>query len=777
MPACPREPQALASGKGRGYNRGLQVRCRFRSSVAPSEAAATEFTSAQRKFWSFKPVVRPAAPSAEGSEWVRNPIDAFILGGLRSEGLEPSAPADRITLIRRASFGLLGLPPTPDQVADFLADDSPDAVERLVDRLLASPGYGERWGRHWLDLARFAESDGFEQDGARPYAWRYRDYVIDSFNTDKPYDRFVREQIAGDELWPESFEARIATGFSRHYPEEGNQKDLLLARQETLHDITTVVGATFMGLTFGCAQCHDHKFDPITQKDYYRLQAFFANVNHDDRFPVARADELAEYERALAVWKEKTAAIWAEMSDILMPYRTYTPAQLLARYPDYVIDAIERPTSERTALEAWMASLLSTKDCGTCPLRPEPYVDPSFLRVVGKLHGDDKTRFEELQSQLEAFSSLRPDEIDRASGMIDVSADAPPTHVLANGRYTSPGQEVQPGFPAVLKAGEVVIVPPEGGGSTGRRSALANWLARPSNPLTARVMSNRVWHHHFGRGIAGTPSDFGMMGERPTHPELLDWLASELVDGGWSIKRLHRAIMVSSTYRQSAAPHSYERAARSDPFNRLLWRFDSKRHEAEVIRDSALSAAGLLNRLAGGPSVFPPLPEGLPEPVGGWKAHDASSAHRRRSVYVSVRRNTPFPLLDAFDFPDTHESCARRNRTTTAPQALALLNGEEPAEWARAFAGRVLAISGASARKQVDAAYRIAYSRSPEPLEADTAATFLDRQSRIIAERIEQDRDPAVPDTLPSGVVDEQAASLVDLSLMLLNSNEFAYSF
>ncbi len=763
--------------------------------ASPAHAApfvSDPFTSEQRGYWAFQPVERPQEPLAEIEGWGRNPIDTFVLRALRSKGIAPAPEADRVTLIRRASFALSGLPPTPDEVREFLADQAPGAYERLVERLLASPRYGERWGRHWLDLARFAESAGFEQDVTRPNAWRYRDYVIGAFNADKPYDRFVQEQIAGDELWPDRFEARIATAFNRHYAEEGNQKDLLLARQETLHDITTVVGATFLGLTYGCAQCHDHKFDPITQRDYYRLQAFFANANHDDRFPVVPADELREYERKLAIWEEKTAAIWQEMSGLLMPHRNYTPEQLLGRYPDFVIEAIKASETDRTPIQTWMASLLATKDCGTCPLKPKPYLDPTFRNVVRKLEGEDKARFEELDAQLANLAHFKPTDIERGSGIVDVNDDPPPTHVLSNGHYTQPLEQVEPGFLSILDPGPAVIVAPEGGRSTGRRSALAKWLTDPANPLPARVMVNRIWQHHYGRGIVATPSDFGMMGERPTHPELLDWLADEFVRGGWSVKHIHRLIMLSSTYRQASgltegpSPLTRRRAdssgpfalaSRTDPFNKLFWRFPPRRHEGEVLRDSALSVAGLLNTRLGGPGAFPPLPEGMPKPFGGWNTEEKPSDHRRRSVYVFVRRNTPYPMLDAFDFPDTHESCSMRNRTTTAPQALSLLNGEEPAQWARAFAGRVLEAAGAEPSKQVEAAYRLAYSRAPSPAEKDTAVTFFDRQAQIIAAQLEQGQDASVPDRVPSGISVAQAASLVDYCLMLLNSNEFAFQF
>ncbi len=731
-------------------------------------------------------------PSATpDTAWVRNPVDAFVLAGLDAESLEPAPPADKATLVRRVYLDLTGLPPSPAEVAAFVADDSSAAYHRLVERLLASPHYGERWGRHWLDLARYAESTGFEQDVTRPNAWRYRDYVIDAFNADVPYDRFVQEQVAGDELWPDIPAARIATAFNRNYAEEPNQKDLLLARQETLHDITGVVASTFLGLTFSCAQCHDHKFDPITQRDYYRLQAFFASVNHDDSFPIVPATEYDEYERRLAIWEEKTAAIWQEMYDMLEPQRKFTLKQLLHRYPDFVIEAIETPADRRDPNQEWMASLLERKVCGTCPFEPKPYMDPRFRTRARKLKEAEKQRFEELEAELAKFEHLKPDDVERGTGIFDVSPNPPATHVLGGGLYTNPGEEVQPGFLSILEPEPASITPSPDGRSTGRRAALAKWLTDPANPLVARVMVNRIWHHHFGRGIVATPSDFGVMGERPTHPELLDWLAAEFVDNGWSVKHLHRVILRSSTYRQAAKPlgeatpvagragvseSATERAWNVDSSNKLLWKFPARRLEGEVLRDAALSVAGLLNPRVGGPSVFPPLPEGVPNPTGGWSETRSAADHRRRSVYIFIRRNTPYPMLATFDFPDTHESCARRNRTTTAPQALALLNGQEPAEWARALAGRVLSIAGANPIKQVGVAYSLAYARVPDPREKDLALTFLERQARIVSDRPEGTEPASVPESLPPGVSAEHAAALVDYCLMLLNSNEFVYS-
>ena len=740
-----------------------------------SAHALDSFTEQQRRYWAFQKVRRPALPAVKETKWLRTPIDAFVLSKLETAAITPGAEASKITLIRRASFDLIGLPPTPEQVAQFLANKSPTAYEELIERLLASPQYGERWARHWLDVARFAESTGFEDDVTRPNVWRYRDYVIDAFNKDKPYNQFVKEQIAGDELWPGNVEARIATAFNRHYPEEGNQKDLLMARQEMLHDVTSVTGSAFLGLTFECARCHNHKFDPILQKDYYRLQAFFANTDHDDRFAVASPGQIREYQKQLAGWEEITQPIWDEMSTLLMPKRQYSPAQLLARYPDYVIEAVNQPDSARTPIQSWMTHLLASKNCGTCPLRPKPYLDPNFKSVANKLTGDEKKRYEELEEKLKGFAHLKPKDLPRASVMTEVGPKAPRTHVLGVGLYTSPLEEVQPGFLSILDPSDAVITRPATLQSTGRRTVLANWLADPANPLTGRVMVNRIWQHHFGSGIVATSGDFGVMGSRPSHPELLDWLTDEFVRNGWSIKQLHRLIMTSSVYRQSS--QSREDAREVDPTNRLLWRFQPQRLEAETIRDSLLSVAGLLSPALGGPSVFPPLPPGMPKPIGGWDLSKQEADQNRRSIYIFVRRNDPYPMLNAIDFPDTHESCSRRNRTTTAPQALTMLNSSLTAEWARKFASRVLSEAGADLGKQAEEAYLLAYSRKPDSWELDTAQTFIARQSKGMAKQVAAGKKIVTPDQLPAGLPPEAAAALVDFCLMLLNSNEFVYQF
>ncbi len=708
--------------------------------AAPLPAQSQDpFTPEQRKYWAFQKIARPRPPAVRNAWWVRNAIDRFVLAELEAKGLRAGPRADKIILLRRAYLDLVGLPPTPEEVQAFLADRSPNAFARVVDRLLASPRYGERWARHWLDLARYAESEGFKSDETRPNAWRYRDYVIRSFNSDKPYDRFLREQIAGDELWPDDPDARVATAFNRHYPDESNARNLFQRRQEILNDVTDTVGSVFLGLTYGCARCHDHKFDPILQADYYRLQAFFANARAADDFPLVPPDAVRQHRESMALWEEKTQAIRGQMAAIEEPRRKEMYDDIFNKYPPEIQAAVTKPAAERTPIEWQMY------------YKARPYLTFDSETVGRSLRGEARKKWDALSAELKKFSSFYPGELPRGTGIVDVSAEAPGTHILKGGVYDQPGPEVRPGFLTILSPDPAKITPPPGLNSTGRRTTLANWLAGPENPLTARVMVNRIWQYHFGRGIAGTPSDFGMMGEDPTHPKLLDWLASEFVRNGWSLKALHRLIMNSSTYQQSSAHRPV--AARVDPQNKLLWRYPRQRLEGEVIRDAALAVAGLLNPKMGGPSVFPELPPGM-ESRGGWKVTPDPAERNRRSVYVFVRRNTRYPMFESFDMPDTHESCARRNVTTAAPQALFLLNSRLTLEWAQAFAERVRQAAGIDPDRQIETAYRLAYSRRPDGAEKILARDFF-RRHRSVAPNEE--------------------AVLTDFCHMLMNSNEFVY--
>ena len=718
-------------------------------------------TKEDRQYWAFQRVQRSAPPAVRNKSLVRNPIDAFIQFDLESKGLSLGSPADKVTLIRRATLDLIGLPPAPEEVDAFLADQSARAFEKVVDRLLASPHYGERWARHWLDLARYAESEGFKSDETRPNAWRYRDYVIKAFNTDKPYDRFIREQIAGDELWPDDPDARVATAFNRHYPDESNARNLMQRRQEILNDITDTVGSVFTGLTYGCARCHDHKFDPILQADYYRLQAFFANARAADDIVLAGEGAIREHRARMSAWEEKTRDLLEQMRAIEEPRRKEIVDDLFAKYPPEIQSAIAKPASERTPTE-WLMYY-----------KAKPYMNPDSDEVAKSLKGAAKEKWQALKQQLDKFADLHPGDLPIGIGIADAGRQAPKTFTLAVGVYDRPLMEVEPGFLSIIDPRPARITPPKGLESTGRRTALANWLADPKNPLTPRVMVNRIWNYHFGQGIVASPSDLGRMGENPTHPRLLDWLASEFVEHGWSLKHMHRLIMTSAAYRQS--PGSRAEAARIDPQNKLLWSFPRERLEAEVIRDSALAVAGILNAKMGGPSVFPDLPPGM-NSRGGWKVTEDPGERNRRSVYVFVRRNTRYPMFETFDMPDTHESCPRRHVTTTAPQALTMLNSKLSLEWAQAFAGRILRSARPFPAVQIRAAYRLAYSRTPSVPEEARALKFMERHRDIVTKRFAEGGKLAFPTLpVPSGIDPVDGAVLVDLCHMLLNSNEFVY--
>ena len=725
-----------------------------------ADVTKDRFRPQQRRYWAFQKVTRPEAPAVQHTKWVRNPIDAFVLAELEAKGIAPGPEADKTTLLRRVSLDLVGLPPTPEEMEAFRTDQSPDAYEKAVDRLLASPRYGERWARHWLDLARYAESEGFKADEFRPNVWRYRDYVIQSFNQDKPYDRFVKEQIAGDELWPSDPSARVATAFNRHYPDESNARNLVQRRQEILNDITDTVGSTFLGLTYGCARCHDHKFDPILHADYYRLQAFFANVGAADELALLPKDQQAEYQAKLANWEEQTKEIRSQMSALLEPARKKIVDDLFEKYPAEIQAAILRPQTERTPMEWQMA------------YKAKPYMNPDDDEVAPTLKGEKREKYNALKKELDKFAYLKPADAPIGAGIIDITAKAPATHILAAGSYERPTEEVAPGFLSILDPAPAKIAPPEGLNTTGRRTALANWIASPDNPLTSRVIVNRLWHYHFGKGIVGNPSDLGVMGLGPSHPELLDWLSSEFTQGGWSLKKMHRLMVTSSAYRQSSTYR--EDAAKLDSDNKLLWRYPRQRLEGEVIRDSALFVSGLLNLKMGGPGVYPDLPKGMTTGRAKWGKSEGDDQNRR-SVYISVRRNLRYPMLEVLDIPDTHESCARRETTISAPQALTYMNSEMVLGWAQAFAGRVLADAGADVSKQIDQAYRYAYSRPPDGSEKDTAMTFFARQQQIVSERATAGEKLALPTGMPEGISREQAAALVDFCHMLLNSNEAVY--
>jgi hypothetical protein len=728
------------------------------STAGPAEQ---KFSERQRRYWAFQPATKTAVPSVRTGNWVRTPVDAFVLAKLEQKNLKPNPPADRITLLRRATLDLLGLTPTPEEVQSFLADNSPDAFAKVVDRLLASPHYGERWGRHWLDLARYADSNGFKADETRPNIWRYRDYVIQSFNEDKPYDRFIKEQIAGDELYPNEPASKIAVGFNRHYTDETNQPVLELRRQETLNDITDTVASVFMGLTYGCARCHDHKFDPILHKDYYRLQAFFANIRAEDDAILLSGDQRKEYERQYAAWDAKTREIRQEMHSLVEPLWKAKADYYSIRFSTGTKEALNTVPEKRTSLQSILAF---------AAMPQITYKDEDFVK---ELKPEQKKRFAELKTELKKYESERPNP-PMAQTVVDNGMESPKTFVLAGGGWDAPKEEVQPGFLSILDPGNPKIAAQPQLNSTGRRSVLANWLADAKNPLTPRVMANRIWAYHFGEGIIGTPSDLGVMGDRPTNPQLLDYLSATFVENDWSVKKMHRMIMLSSTYQQSSAYQSA--AAKADPENKLIWRYPRHRIEGEALRDSMLLTSGLLNPKMSGPGVHPPLPPGtVPMRYGGWTPEKDSSEANRRSIYVFEKRTMTYPMFEAFDAPNPQESCARRFRTVIPSQSLQLMNDQLILEWSQKLATRVLNDGGLLPAQQVERAFRIVLSRPPKPLEEKEMLNFLDEQKTLLAARLARNEKVRLPEKIPNSMDPAHVAAFVDLCHALLNSNEFLY--
>ncbi|MBW3598007.1 MAG: PSD1 and planctomycete cytochrome C domain-containing protein [Planctomycetes bacterium] len=625
------------------------------------------------QLWSLRPVVRPAVPSVKDSERIATPIDAFILRRLEEEGLNPAPRAERLTLIRRATFDLHGLPPTPEEIDDFLSDASPNAFAKVVDRLLKSPRYGERWGRHWLDLASYADSHGFELDYPRPYAWRYRDYVIQAFNDDKPYDEFLQEQLAGDILYPREPSAVIATGFLSAGPWDYSGFVTAIqgtaasrgTRLQDLDNMLTTVMTTTVGLTVGCAKCHDHKFDPIPQRDYYSLQAVFAGVRRGDRIIRGRATE--EQARRMAQIR------------LDIHKKRIGVAEIDARAPK---DRTEEMDQNRARLQEEIAVLEAE------------------------------------------YAEFPEAELTYA-----VIPETPPaTHILSRGDTESPLDEVAPAalsavgsLPAKLTGADA----PEGA----RRLALARWLTDPANPLTARVMANRLWQRHFGRGIVGTPGDFGFNGEHPSHPDLLDWLATEFQKRHWSIKAMHRLIMLSSTYQQSSQ-HD-EKAAAADSGNRLLWRMNRRRLSAEEVRDSILAVSGELDLTMGGPADQPFRFQFRKSPIYDYLDATERPERSRRSIYNFIVRSTPDPFMDVLDFPVPASCTPARSSTNTPLQSLSLLNDPFVIRQADQFAARLADAHPHDVPAQVNMAYRLALGREPLPEEVDRAELFIGRRQLI----------------------------------------------
>ncbi|HWE40242.1 MAG TPA: PSD1 and planctomycete cytochrome C domain-containing protein [Isosphaeraceae bacterium] len=686
-----------------------------------------QITDKDRAHWAFQPVRRPSLPDVKDTAWVAGPIDAFILARLEARVLRPNPPASKSELIRRVTYDLTGLPPTPEEVEAFVADADPKAYERLVDRLLASPRYGEKWGRQWLDLVRFAETNSYERDNPKPNAWRYRDYVIRSFNDDTPYDRFVREQLAGDELPDGGSRGIIATGYYRLGIWDDEPTDRDQAFYDGLDDVVATTGQVFLGLTVDCARCHDHKIDPIAQKDYYRLVSFFRNVNHyrnggpTDEAPLfdeAPLDKVA-YEAKLRV-------------------RESTLGQVKAR-----IDSIEKDFLDR--------------DKAADPKKPLKGRDlAAAIRERGeKLVGKDAVdNYVTLRKQLRGMEAEKP-AVPTALCVTENGDKAPETFVLLRGNPQNRGDKVEPAFLTVLGGSSAEIAPPPGGKSTGRRRALADWIASADNPLTPRVMANRLWQGHFGRGIVRSSSNFGTQGDKPTHPELLDWLAAEFLAKGWRLKPLHRLILTSNAYKMSS--RAEPKALAADPTNDLFWRFDMRRLSAEEIRDSILAVGGNLNLKMYGPGVYPEIPAevlaGQSIPGNGWgKSSPEESA--RRSVYVHVKRSLVMPILESFDLAETDRSTPVRFATTQPTQALGMLNGTFLRDQSRLLSARVRRESGGDRTKQVERTLRLVTCRKPADAEVRRGLDLISG--------------------LESGGMKPDDA-LASFCLVALNLNEFLY--
>lgn len=706
---------------------------------APVRQPGYAVTDKDRQFWSFVKPVRPATPAVKNRAWVRNDIDAFVLAKLEANGMRPAGQAGPRELLRRVYFDLTGLPPSPEEVDAFLRDPSDKAYQQVVEKLLASPHYGERWGRHWLDLARYADSGGYEFDYDRPHAWRYRDYVIRAFNDDKPYDQFIREQLANDQLQPEQTEALIATGFCRAGPTVDNAVNEE-TRSDELDDMVATTSSVFLGLTVGCARCHDHKYDPIPQRDYYRMQAVFFPFEKTER-PLVAAAEVETYkarnkeiDKLVKPYRDKIAQIEKRVRDHLMNEKIEFHVRLAENssgFGDKTREQFREETAKRFAKEV----NLQAEDI-------DPLLTPEEIAAR-----------KEVQREIDALNKTRPKLLPSVMGVTD-KAEPGQAHIYKRGDHRNKGEAVGPGYPVLFSNGADLSL-------TNRRKQLADWIASPDNPLTARVVVNRIWQYHFGKGLVRTPSDFGATGDRPTHPELLDFLATEFVKQGWSWKAMHRLILLSNTYRQSSALN--EQFAAKDAENKLLWRMNPQRLTAESIRDSILLVSGKLNREMYGPGIYPRIDPDIintgSRPRWPLDAKD-DQATNRRSIYIFIKRSVLLPMIEVFDCPATTVSGPVRAVSTVSPQALALMNNQFVLEQAGFFAERISAEAGSNQQARITRAFQIALGRNPSNKELVWSQDFLKAQADGYAARKHEQ---------------PEAAALRDFCHAIINLNEFLY--
>lgn len=664
--------------------------------LTKAEGDENGFTKEDKNWWAIKPVVDPAIP-ASGEGWAKNEIDHFVAQKLDAAKLKPAATADAGELVRRIFFDLHGLPPGSEDVIAFqkaFAENPDKATAALIDRLLESPRYGERWGQHWLDVVRYAESDGYRADDFRPETWMYRDYVVRSYNEDKPYHQFIREQLAADEIAPNDPDILIATAFMRLGIYEWNQRNAKMQWDLILTEMTNVTSDAFLGLGMGCAQCHDHKFDPILQKDYFALQSFFNSTWWPENQLLASPETRAAYDAKTAAWEAATKEIRTGLDGLTGAILERKKLEAAKQFPEDVQAMYSKPAAERTTYEEQLAQLVQRQ------------VDFEYRRTDFKktFEKDPKklALYTELTEKLKAFDSLKPAPLPPAFITTDVGPIPAETHLKRRGVE----KVIEPAFLTLLGQPAPKITPTAS--TSGRRTALANWIASKENPFTARVMVNRIWQRHFAEGIVPTPNDFGFLGEAPSHPELLDWLTSRFLDDDWKMKSLHRAIMTSATYRQTARREPMTAESVSDPGNRLLWRFPPQRLDAEQIRDATLAASGELTARDGGPSVDGTAP--------------------LRSIYLKKRRNTSDPLMGEFDSTSGFSSSPTRIPTTTPNQSLMLVNGEWSLSRAGAFAKRILKGSKIFGPDQVKEAFRVAYGREALTHEIERSLAFVDYQ-------------------------------------------------
>ena len=762
-----------------------KARFSSRSQVAPlretfTSAEAPEVTEKDRQFWAFRKPVAQRSPQVKSKDRVRTPIDSFVLASLEAKGLTLSPEAPSQTLMRRAYFDLTGLPPTPEEIRAFAADTKPGAYERLVDKLLASPRYGERWGRHWLDVTGYTDVTGFEvfpeSFAVLEGMWRFRDYVVRAFNEDKPYDRFLTEQLAGDELvdWrnakkynPQIVDSLIATGFLRNVDDHTDSDivDLPHERYEVLFQVAEKVSSGVLGLTVACARCHSHKYDPIPQRDYYRFLSILAPAYNPMNWKqpknrvlatVSQSDE-DEIKRHNDELDRTIAGVQKELDDLLRPYQERLLEEKLQKLPAEIRvetkAALEAPKDKRDEVQQFLLKKFGDS------LK----VNPQELDQI--LKEDDKATKAKFDQQIKTLNGYRRP-LEKIQALWDTG---PPStmRLLQRGSVESPGPKVQPGVLTVLSdpgKSDIVRPPDTQGTSSGYRLAFARWLTSQDHPLTARVMVNRVWQHHFGKGIVETPDNFGRQGALPTHPQLLDWLALDFMQHGWTLKRLHRMIMTSSVYRQSSRQPAEDQpsvAKKIDPENRLLWRMNLLRLEAEVVRDSVLAVSGKLDPGSGGKSILlASRPEGF-QTVS--EKDPTPNAKYRRSLYLLARRNYPLEFLQVFDFPVIQVNCNRRINSATPLQSLTMLNDEFIVENARNLAERVTAIAAAQdVSKWIETAYLLTLSRMPRPSEVKICQANLEKQTQLY---LRANTEPQ----------QAQKAALANLCQMLMGTNEFLF--